>query len=238
MSETEPTITDVANYYDSYTKRQKAVGINIRHYTIMHLVKKHGLQPHHDVLEVGAGIGTFSTLLLKHVRRGRVVVSDISPQSIEIAKERLSKKHPNAEFVVATMDSLNDQHLFDFVILPDVLEHIPIQTHDGLFRAIRSKMKTTGRLAINFPHPRRIDFLRRHAPEKLQIVDQPIEADTLLKNCYDAGLVLEQFQSYSLFNTPTDAQFVLFKTSDEPNTFSKKSPNMNRLRKLWLMCFG
>lgn len=72
-------------YYNEYSTRQKKIGVNERHHSILKKLKKTGLKPSDSVLEIGCGIGTFTGLLSKYINKGNVLAVDLSPKSIEIA---------------------------------------------------------------------------------------------------------------------------------------------------------
>lgn len=61
MKEKEKTI----EFYNNYSQRQLAVGVNKRHYSIIKFLNEFGLQKNNSVLEIGCGIGTLTSLLLK-----------------------------------------------------------------------------------------------------------------------------------------------------------------------------
>ena len=102
------------------------------------------------------------------------------------------------------MSDFDKEETFDFIILPDVLEHIPVEQHPSLFRNLAKSLKKGGNILINIPHPKYIDYLQKHEPEKLQIVDQSLSADQLLNNAYASGLTLVSYHSYSIFNQAND----------------------------------
>lgn len=43
------------------------------------------------MLEIGCGVGTLTELLSQYITRGSMVAVDISTESVEIARKRLSK---------------------------------------------------------------------------------------------------------------------------------------------------
>ncbi|MFN2336924.1 MAG: hypothetical protein ABR560_08135 [Bacteroidales bacterium] len=59
-------------------------------------------------------------------------------------------------------------------------------------------------IVIHIPHPRALDYIRTTDPEQMQIIDQSVEADTLLGDAYDSGLTLISYNSYSLFDREHD----------------------------------
>ena len=197
------TREQIGKWYDDFAEHQVRTSVNLRHYTIMEFLKDAGLRKNSRVLEIGCGIGTLTGLLLKYVKKGKVVAADISPESVAIAEKRLSDK-PNASFMVTDMTDFEYPGYFDFIILPDVLEHIPLEQHQSLFRTLASHMHDSSVILIHIPHPQALDYIRENAPDRLQIIDQSISADTLLVNAYGAGLVLVSYISYPLFDRSND----------------------------------
>lgn len=201
---------EISTFYDQYTSTQKKTGINPRHRTIFRNLKKLGLQKTSKVLEIGCGIGTFSSFLAKFCSEGIVVSVDISPKSIEIARETY-KNRPNIRFVVSDMSDFTADETFDFVVLPDVLEHIPVDQHAHLFKVIRRCIHEDATLLINIPAPRYLDWIRINKPELLQIIDQSISTQDLLNNAYPGDLYLHSLDTYSLHVKEGDYQSIVLK---------------------------
>lgn len=188
---------EVVKYYDEFKSHQKKLGINIRHRTIFKNLKNAGLQPNSTVLEIGCGIGTVSHLILKYLAHGRFVGVDISPQSIEHAR-MYNAAFKNAEFVVSDMKGFQHNLKFDFVVLPDVLEHIPVDQHAELFRTIAAHSHDKTVILINIPEPYTLDWTRRNHPENLQIIDQSLSMQDLCNNVYPAGFYMFSMTPYGL----------------------------------------
>jgi trans-aconitate 2-methyltransferase len=214
------TREEIGKWYDDFAKHQVRTSVNLRHYRIMEFLKGAGLKRDSKILEIGCGIGTLTGLLLKYVKKGKVVAADISPESVTIAKERLSGM-PNISFLVTDMTDFHYPEDFDFIVLPDVLEHIPVRRHMSLFHTLASHMHDSSVILIHIPHPQALDYIRENSPDKLQIIDQSVSADTLLKNAYNAGLVLVSYISYPLFNRTNDYVVITFR--------KKGSVNMSQL---------
>jgi hypothetical protein len=100
--------------------------------------------------------------------------------------------------------------LFDFIILPDVLEHIPRENHAALFGLLSKFMHDNSVLLIHIPHPLSLDFVRKNNPGVLQIIDQSIEADELIDNAFKHPLRLVQYKAYRLFHHQPDYVFIAF----------------------------
>jgi len=69
-------------YYDEFVEKQKKTGINQRHYSILGKLLASGLKSNHNVLEIGCGIGTFTSLLVKEVVKGDIIAMDNNDLSI------------------------------------------------------------------------------------------------------------------------------------------------------------
>lgn len=209
----KPDNTHVAGWYDEYTGRQKNVGVNLRHLEIMIQLKKAGLKPTNNVLEIGCGIGTLTSLIAGYVKQGKVTAADISPGSIEVGKKMLANLK-NITWVVTDMSDFSKPEKFDFVVLPDVMEHIPQENHAALFKTIAAHCHDNSVIYINIPHPRTLDYNRINRPDKLQVIDQSLRADLLLADAYAAGFVVGEYVSYSLWEKPFDYQRIIL----HPNT--------------------
>ncbi|MHC1731564.1 MAG: trans-aconitate 2-methyltransferase [Bacteroidales bacterium] len=197
------TREEIGNWYDGFAGQQEKTSVNLRHYKIMGFLTGAGLTRRNRVLEIGCGIGTLTGLLAKYLRQGEVLAVDISPRSVEIARKRLANAH-NVMFMVSDMTDFEHPGLFDFIILPDVLEHIPENQHSTLFRMLADHMHDNSLILIHIPHPRAIDYLRKNSPDQLQIIDQAVEADSLLRNASASGLTLVNYISYPLFDREND----------------------------------
>lgn len=226
----------VSDFYDEYTEQQFQKGIHIRHRTILQNLKKAGLKSSSKVLEIGCGIGTVTHLIAKATPNGKVLAVDISPKSIDMAR-RFNQQFNHVEFVVSDMTDFNRPEKFDFVVLPDVIEHIPLEQHPNLFQVISQHMHEGSTVAINIPHPLYLTWVREHQPELLQVIDQPIHTDELLRNTYGAGLFLHYLESYSLFTEENDYQWILLKQRVVPekvNLKSKVDLKLQDLSSKWL----
>lgn len=208
---------DIAKFYDSYTAYQLSKKINIRHRTIFSLLKKFGLRSNSSVLEIGCGIGTLTSLMANFLNDGKIVAVDISPQSIDIAKKIICKKFSNIEFIVSDMQNFSHENKFDFIVLPDVLEHIPIEKHHKLFYTLSQQSKENSRMLINIPSPLYQRWLIKNKPELLQIIDQPLDSNHIVNVAYDNNFYLISMSTYSLHVLEGDYQYFLFGVGKEPS---------------------
>jgi trans-aconitate 2-methyltransferase len=204
------TKEQVKEYYDTFKEHQKQLGINIRHRTIFKNLKSAGLKPNSNVLEIGCGIGTVSNLILKFITEGSFVGLDISPESINMAKN-FNAFHKKAEFMVNDMSNFTHKTKFDFVVFPDVLEHIPVEQHANIFETVSKLTTPDAVILINIPEPNYLNWVRENDPKKLQIIDQSLSMQDLLNNVYPYGFKLYSMNPYSLHYDVNDYLSIVLK---------------------------
>ncbi len=215
----------VVSFYDQFAEKQAKTGINSRHLHILDKVKSAGLKDSHQVLEVGCGIGTVSHLLANQVKNGGVLAVDISPESIEKARV-FWKDQSNLSFEISDMSDFNKEgQTFDFFVFPDVLEHIPVDQHLRLFQNIQRHAHQDSVIFIHIPAPRYLKWMIENEPEKLQVIDQPLDSGVLIKNIIDSGFYLEKMETYSIFYQEKDYQYFIFR--------AQKPLNKSTPRKKW-----
>ncbi|MDX1349254.1 MAG: class I SAM-dependent methyltransferase [Putridiphycobacter sp.] len=186
----------VKSFYDSFVKNQANLGISIRHRIIFDNLKRIGLQRNSNVLEVGCGIGTVSKLIVDGIPEGQFLGCDISPKSIEYANSFVNRS--NAEFIVSNMSDFSSKLNFDFVVFPDVLEHIPEEEHLQMFKNISKYLNADAKILINIPEPNALAWVREHQPEKLQIIDQSLSMQKLVNNMAEIGMTINKLNPYSI----------------------------------------
>lgn len=198
-------------YYNEYVVKQKSVGVNLRHKSIADKLLQTGLKKNSQVLEIGCGIGTFSGLLGGIISEGKALCLDISDKSIELAKEIYrTKKNLIFKTENAVHFDFGDQK-FDAIVLPDVIEHIPLEQHAALFEKLSKVLKKDGFIFIHIPNPYYIAWCHENAPETLQIIDQPIYTDELIKNTYPFGLLIDKIETYAIWRKDGDYQYIVLK---------------------------
>jgi trans-aconitate 2-methyltransferase len=207
---------EVKNFYDEYISHQIKNEKNLRHYTIVSLLKKLGLKKKHNVLEIGCGVGALSQLIFKQSSNGYLAGTDISPKSINIAKERF-KKYPNTEFIVSDMTDFNHNKKFDFIVLADVLEHIPEDQHKNIIDTIANITTKDAVIFINIPCPEYNAYLKAHEPDKLQVIDLQLSIGKLITLFENAGFQLDEYVKYSIFRKEKDYTRMVFRQKKDVN---------------------
>lgn len=222
----------VIAFYDQFAQDQLLTGTNIRHRTILRNLKKLGLRRQSHVLEIGCGVGTLTGLIGKYCRKGLVVATDISRTSIDLAKER-TQHLSHVRYILTDMRDFAVTQTFDFIVLPDVLEHIPIENHSALFATLFKRCHARTVVAINIPDPFILQWYHKHEPDKLQIVDQPLHTDVLLQRIYANNFFLESLTRYALHTQEPDYQWIVIKPRMDLSVIHHKSKW--RLRRQSLM---
>jgi SAM-dependent methyltransferase len=96
-----------------------------------------------SVLEIGCGTGA----LLHALRPSRGLGVDISPAMVEVA----ASKFPALAFRVADAESFDPGETFDYVIVPDVVEHVG--DVGALFRSARRCCRDGTRVIVTCVNP-------------------------------------------------------------------------------------
>lgn len=186
----------VEEFYDDFVKTQKSIGVSVRHRLIHKKLKSLGLKSNSNVLEVGCGIGTVSSLIIKSIPNGKFVGVDISPESIATANKLFGAS--NATFLVDDMSAFTSDIKFDFIVFPDVLEHIPVEQHSNLFANVAKVCNDNAIVLINIPEPNALNWTRKNQPEVLQIIDQSLSMQDLLNNTYPHGFQVQSIIPYAI----------------------------------------
>lgn len=225
----------VDKFYDDFSDHQMEMGINHRHLSIHRYLERFGLENDHSVLEVGCGIGTVSELVLRSLSpNGDLLGIDISEKSIQIANDSL-KKYGNAKFHVHDLCSKEIGNQFDVIIMPDVIEHIPLNLHKKLFQNVGKCLKDSGFVFIHIPDPNYLELSVRNNSPGLQVIDQPIHSHLLAENILNTSLYIHYLESYSIYNQCSDYQAIILRKIPQEDRYQNVTPPpeslMKRLRK-------
>ena len=199
---------NIAEFYDNFADNQRDTGVNDRIFLLYKRMLKYGLNKTSNILELGCGIGATTNLFLKTIKKGTIEAVDISPQSIQFAKSKIDRK--NVTFFASDITTYKPKlEKIDFITLFDVIEHIPKERHADLFKNISNFMNDDTLLLINIPNPEYIEYDQIHQPEVLQLIDQPIHLDFILKTIEDTCLRLIFFETYSIW-VKNEYNFLVF----------------------------
>ena len=141
-------------------------------------------------------------MIAKFVTDGKIVGADISNETIELNRKKYASVK-NMEFHVSNMTDFMPNEIFDFIVIPDVLEHIPIEEHENIFRTIGKITNENSTLFINNPEPNLLAWYHKTQPETLQIIDQPLHINYLSKLIYEIGFYIESITPFAIsFDVP------------------------------------
>lgn len=222
----------LVDYYDKYVSRQKRIGVNLRHKSIAEKMIYAGVKPGDCVLEIGCGIGTFSGLLSELIPQGKALCLDISNESILEAQREVKNSNLTFACANAVEHDFKDQ-TFDAIVLPDVIEHIPIEFHDQLFKNLSTILKPNGFVLIHIPNPYYLEWCHEHLKEALQIIDQPIFTGSLIENTYKHGFHIHELKTYSIWIEDCDYQYITLKKNgyqDFNKTIEEKPSLMEKIK--------
>lgn len=235
---TEVSKEQVSDFYDSFLEEEEASSrLNIRHYNIFRELRRAGLKRHHKVLEVGCGFGTVTSLITPYVKRGSILAVDISPNRVAITEKKL-KHYSHARFKVTDMTDFESEEKFDFVVMPDVLEHIPVEEHEALFKTYAAHLAPGGAVFVHIPHPISLDYARVHRPESLQIIDQSLYTEMYMPGISKSNFYIDTLVSYNLTLDLPDYQIVIFRQKAAYPKMNTLPTNTIRWRKLRYRLFA
>lgn len=233
MGESTTTTSQIKEFYDGHAVNvQEKVGVNIRHRSILSKLLRAGLKEHHRVLEVGCGVGTLTELIVRKLKSGALVATDISEQAISLAREKHGNKR-NISFKVTDMSDFVTEGRFDVVVLPDVLEHIPEEQHAALFALIEKLLAENGVVCIHIPDPFSLQWMREHRPEALQIVDQSLSIADMVERFGKVKLLLDRYERYGLWTKEPDYNWIEFRRPPariEQTTLNKPQAILNEIK--------
>lgn len=215
---------DSRAFYDNYVDRQLRVGVNERHRAILDWAIQFGMEPHHRVLEIGCGVGTVTGLLSAFLRDGgEIVAMDLSPKSIQAARERIGQR-ANLTLIAGDVLGVDLEGPFQVLVLPDVIEHIPLGDHPRLFERLAAWVDPEGFILLHYPNPLHLEWCHVHTPDRLQFIDQPVPADVMVANAYRAGLFLDFYETYSIWVAEGDYVVAVLRRKREDATFHEFPP--------------
>lgn len=176
------TQDEITRFYDSFSRVlvRDFSYLNLRQDAVRSICKRY-MPRGARVLEIGCGVGVITKSIQK--RAASVIALDISPANIDIARRFAAA--PNTEFL--TMDILADPSTldrfgeFDVVLVADVIEHVPTARYDRLFSTIERRLSNSGVVVMTYPTPEHQEYLASHEPGAMQVIDERVELDGLLR---------------------------------------------------------
>jgi 2-polyprenyl-3-methyl-5-hydroxy-6-metoxy-1,4-benzoquinol methylase len=199
MTELHPSANEVISFYDEFLER-RMLDYRLRPNKRLEMAFD-AIRPLIDqgsgVADIGCGIGIVSEKIAKTFPKCKVVGVDISKANIEYAKKTVSIA--NVEFFAADVtDQIEvlksaSPEPFGTVVLVDVIEHVPEYDRAGLLADLAEISREGALLFLAYPSPEYQDFLRVNDPDELQVIDNNVAAEQLVREASDAGWLLRSF---------------------------------------------
>lgn len=144
------------------------------------------------VLDIGCGIGTTSIGMANRFPGLNVVGVDISEQNVETAKQLSSGE--GVWFLRSDMTETPPGGPFDVATLIDVYEHIPVAARSVFHRSVSAALSDDGIVVLTTPSRNHQEWLAKHQPDGLQIVDEIIEREQVeaFASDVDADVLLHE----------------------------------------------
>lgn len=106
------------------------------------------------ILDFGCGMAGMSIWIAKQYKNCEVYGLDIDAHHIEIA-EYMVRKHNVSNVKVELRDvleiPLQDHEKFDLIIFNDVVEHVPMEILDQIFKQVSSHLMDNGQIYLGYP---------------------------------------------------------------------------------------
>lgn len=216
----------IAEFYDQHGHHMNDSGVHSRHWEIYDWLKTiPRLREAKNILEIGAGPGQVTWMLSKVAKQAQILAVDISPESIELAKKNLSFLGDRVDFLVSDMVGFESDRKFDFVMMPDVLEHIPVEQQPALFQCLNACMNPGALIAIHLPDRQYLDNVRVNNPELLQIVDQSISSKSLSASLDNTDFEIVELSRYPIGMAPFEYRKILIEKDPGDIAFSSYRPS-------------
>jgi SAM-dependent methyltransferase len=167
----------IAGEYDRWKER------SAYYYRLLAGIYRGQVPEDSSVLEIGCGTGN----LLASLRPRRGVGVDISPRMVEIA----ASKFPSLDFFVADAEAFEASETFDFVIVPDVIEHLANPV--AMFRSARKACHRNTRVVLTCVNPLWAPALHLAERMKLKMPEGEhrwLSAEALCRMAGEAGFDL------------------------------------------------
>ncbi len=185
----------VRDYYDNFLGylENDLKQSNPRHARVLAALDKLA-RPGMRVLDLGCGIGITTRALIKMNGGAETVGVDLSPALIGKA-QTLS----DAEFHVADVTELALERRFDLLCMVDALEHIAPSRYEALWDVFAAHAAPGATLYLNLPNPKLLETLQEESPEALQILDESVPVEEMIRLAYARGFQLLSLNTYALW---------------------------------------
>jgi trans-aconitate methyltransferase len=160
-----------------------------------------------SILEVGCGVGHITARLKARWPDAEVVGVDVSPHSIEIARELFGPQ--GVRFVEGPLTADRTPGPWDLIVLMDVYEHIAASERRDLHAALAGMVHEPTRIVLTFPTPRAQAWSRICHPETIQPVEEDVTVSTIASLANDVGMSVLSYEEVDVWHEGDYAHAVL-----------------------------
>ncbi len=159
-----------------------------------------------NVLEVGCSIGVICWRMGLTWPNAQITGLDLTKVYVEIGNKLF--RSSNLKLVHGTLPYPFSTR-FDLIVLMDVYEHISLEDRDTFNKTLKENLTEDGVVFLSFPTVRYQQYLREHAPDELQPVDEdvPITAIAELTSLLQKDVQL--YKENSVYHTGDYAHVVI-----------------------------
>jgi trans-aconitate methyltransferase len=196
-----PNRDQIASFYDEFKQLglRDFVYSNPRVEAAIRLVSSCVTSETRTLLDIGCGIGISTQQL--HRRHPRVSLQglDISPRCIEVARQLFGG--PGIEFANHDLNTAPPGGPYDVVALLDVYEHVPRAQWPRLNQVLGESLSPRGILVLTTPSPLTQESLAQHDPGGLQVVDETVHCEDIVRLAQAVGGTMTLYRLASIWHT-------------------------------------
>jgi 2-polyprenyl-3-methyl-5-hydroxy-6-metoxy-1,4-benzoquinol methylase len=209
MSEQEKERHEIADYYDVFSNRLIGdfVNGNRRIAKAIDRVKSVITPQDRKILDIGCGIGISTAEYIESHPHLHATGVDISPVNIQVAQSLFPSSQ--IKFAVSNLTDGVVEGKFDVIALLDVYEHVPRQEWTTFNAVLNKLLNERGRIVITTPSDLHQEYLKKHYPEALQIVDETVFFEDVLQLARDTRTTVVVYEIVSVFRSNDYLHLVL-----------------------------
>jgi len=220
---------ELKNFYNEFSKNlvRDRLYPNPRHKKIKNYLKKVFKEYiFKNALEIGCGVGIISEFIANNVEN--VSGIDISEENIKFAKATVN----DVNFYCSDFLEYLVDKKFDLITLFDVLEHIPKEFHQDVFKRINEISHPNTIILITIPDPDYLNYVRANSPDKLQVVDESIYLIELIQIFNQYNLEIVSFEKYGIDYAD---QYNLYRVRFKKNHYELNSASLTEEKSVLIL---
>ena len=154
-----------------------------------------------NVLDIGCGIGWSSFVLKKNHPNLNIISTDLSQELLDVGKTLFGEVNLKFFQQDFTKPELEFPFLFDYIVLLDVFEHLPIQIRKDFGSFIKKVIAQNGSLFLSCPTIYHQGYLKENNPKGLHPIDEDVTLKDLISFAEEIEGEITYFEFVSIWNT-------------------------------------